>query len=280
MLLAIFALGVARAACPEPVTSAELQGVLRSEEAAYAARDVGGFTTLVTRAHAMLPCLDEPVTPTLAAAWHRASALQASVAITAEARPAAVAAFRAMLASEPSYALGPGLAGPGSVLPGWLDEARAAGPGPSEPAQAPEQTHLIFDGVPDAARPAQRPTILQLAWADPADVHYTAELTPGEALPDWAALGLLPSQVVEPPTRWRLSRRSSLLAAGGAVALSAAAGLTLGLGEGNRSDFLVASSPEEAGATIRRSHALSALGGMGVVGSAGLGLLVVLHGQL
>ena len=87
MLLAIFALGVARAACPEPVTSAELQGVLRSEEAAYAARDVGGFTTLVTRAHAMLPCLDEPVTPTLAAARSLVRAGADIIALDATHRP-------------------------------------------------------------------------------------------------------------------------------------------------------------------------------------------------
>lgn len=280
MFPVILALGVARAACPEPASNAELLGVLRSEEAAYAARDIAGFTTLATRARGMLPCLDEPISPTVAAAWHRASALQATVAITAESRPTSVASFRAMLASESNYALAPGLAGPGSVVPAWLDEARGAGPGPTEPAAAPDHTHLLFDGVVGADRPTQRPTILQLEWEDPARVRYTAELGPGDALPDWAALGLLPSNEVIEPSRWRLSRRGTLLTGGGALALSAAAGLALGLAEANRSDFLNASTPEEASADISRSHALSALGGLSVAGVAGVGVLLVLHGQL
>jgi len=280
MFLAILALGGAWAACPEPTSNAELAGVLRSEEAAYAARDVAGFTTLATRARGALPCLSEPITPAVAAAWHRDSALQATVAITAEARPAVVASFRAMLAVAPDDPLPPGLAGTGSVLPAWLDEARAAGPGPSAPVSPPEGAHLLFDGLQGAARPTDRPTILQLVWEDPARVVYTAELAPGSPMPDWEALGLLPSEQIVEPTRWSLSRRSSLLVGGGALALSVLGGLALGLGEGNRADFLGATSPEDAGEAIARSHALSALGGVSAAGVAGLSVLLVLHGRL
>lgn len=271
-------LTLAHAVCPEAATVESVLGALTAAEQAFAAGDAGAFASRTSAARAALPCLREPVGPALAAAWHRNGALDAMVMLEADDRPVVLAALSAMLASDPSYRLPAALAPQGSLLPVWLEEARARGAGPGAPLLAPERTRVLLDGRDATERPEDRPLIVQLQWEGSAEVRYTAALAPGEALPDWAALGLLPP--APGATVARLGRPATLGLSGGALACAALSGVFLGFGYANREQFLALETNEGAEELIARSRRYSVAGAISAAGAVGLGAAVVLRGEL
>lgn len=279
MLFVVLAANAARAVCPEASSNESLLGTLIAAEQAYAQGDVGVFTSRIREARAGLPCLAEVARADLVAAWHRSGALEPLVVPEASDRPVVVASLRALLATQPGYTFPESLAPQGNVLPVWLGEARDAGPGERVPVLAPERTTLLLDGRESQDRPQDRPVIVQLRWEGESGVRYTAALQPGEPLPDWQAIGLVPPiPVLEGPRQ--LSRRGTLLVGGGALALTATSGAFLGLGYANRATFRGLETPDEAETLIDRSHTLSLLSAVTALGAAGLTTVVLTMGQI
>ena len=94
---AVFATIPARAACP--ADAASLGATLDSVTAAFSRMDVEGFYASRDEARKSLPCLDAPLAPALAGAYHRMEALNAFLGRDT---PGATASFRAAVASDPS----------------------------------------------------------------------------------------------------------------------------------------------------------------------------------
>ena len=269
----------AGAACAEDATLSQLASDLRQAEDAFVAADAPAFLRATTEARAALPCLAEPLTPSVAAAWHRNEALERIVSPTTQDRPVVIAALRAMAIADPGYRFPAKLASEGSVLPGLLAEATAMGEVPHSRISTPESTMLVLDGAPGRDRPEGLPVIVQLMWREDLRVHATIPLAPDQPDPDWEALGVLPPPPPPPPDR--LSRPATLALTGGAVALSLIAGGALGWGEANRVEFHAEDTPYSAlPALQQRSHALTFTAIGAGIGAAGLGALVVLAGEL
>lgn len=271
----LLASSFALAACPQPVPPAVLAEAIAEAERHFAAEQPIAFRQAAERAHAALPCLSEPLTPTLAGAWHRLGALEALVTVEADDRPRAVAALRAMLAADPAYVFPAGLAGEGSLLRPYLEEARRAGPAPTAPMPVPDRSFLFIDGRRASDRPFEQPMVVQLQWREDLVVHYTAALEPGAPLPDWSALGVLPP---DPPRR--LGRPATLALTGGALALGAASGGALGWGLANKAAFDDPSTPDgQLGALVDRSHSLSLVSAGTAAGALALAGLVLAVGE-
>lgn len=208
--LALFA-GVARAACPAPVTAAELASTVQSAVAAYGRADARGFVDGSDAALVELPCLAEPITRYGAADVHRLVGLRA---FDDHDEVRALAAFGAARRGAPGYAF------PDSVLPaehpvralydGLIADELAT------PVPAPADSTLQFDG-PSVERPDRTAVIVQRLDGTGA-VVATAYLWPGDALPSWAIAE--PEPAAHGPTPLTIG---ATLAGTGSLALYAAA---------------------------------------------------------
>lgn len=186
--------GLVYGACPAPGEAAALRQAEVEAVGAMAALDDAAFEAAVERARGTLACLEAPVSPVAAAAWHRTEALAAFAAGDAA---GARAALRAALAIDPDGRLPEVVAPKGGALDLLAEEARAAG-APKRGRRA----DVWFDGEKGAGRPLEVPTILQ---AHDAGAWTTRVLAADEP---WA------------PPPWRLERRAVpvLVVSGAAVA--------------------------------------------------------------
>ena len=282
LLVALFITAIfpeANAACSGEIGLSALAEDLRQAEGAFAAADAPLFLRATAEARAALPCLSEPMTPGVAAAWHRSVALERIVSPAAQDRPLVLASLRAMSRADPGYRLPAALAFDGSVLPALLSEAEAMDPPQRSRFSAPDGTFVLLDGAPSQERELGLPVVAQLVWRQDLRVHATIALAPDQPMPSWSALGALPPPPPPPPDR--LSRPATLALAGGAIALSLVAGGALGWGEANRATFYDPETPYSAAPALQqRSHALTFTALGAGLGAAGLGALVVLSGQL
>ncbi|MBT3220989.1 MAG: hypothetical protein HN348_18040, partial [Proteobacteria bacterium] len=57
--------------CPAPTSTEEMVGVLDRAESAYQSLDIDGFQLAFEESVLILPCVDAPLTPDLAGAFHR-----------------------------------------------------------------------------------------------------------------------------------------------------------------------------------------------------------------
>lgn len=268
-------LPVALAACPEPTTTDDLLQSLNAAETAFAAGDAPSFSCVIGQARAALPCLGEPASPDLVAAWHQGRALDEIAHYDPTTAPAVIAELRAALAAKPDYALPPALAQEGSLLPPLLMRARVPTPSATTPVVGPASTQILIDGVQGGERPLDRPFLLQVERDG--QILYTAELGVGQPAPDWEALGFQPP----PKARRRLGRTPTLVLLGGGFALTGIGGLSYGAALANLSDWRAADAePEEIPALIQRSHRLTATALVtGLVG-VGAGAVALGYGQL
>jgi hypothetical protein len=159
MLLVMLATSHAYAACGAPTTEAEIQSAIQSAEVAFAEMDEAAFVRHIGVVDAALPCLGSPLGPGLAAAAHRAAALEAFLARD---RDKAVAHFQALLAIEPGYVLNETLAPPGHPL---RDDFEAAGGiGARPPVELAAHRGLVYrvDGEVTTEIPTDRPYLFQV----------------------------------------------------------------------------------------------------------------------
>lgn len=265
----------AHASCAARTRTADLQRPINEAQAAFASMDGTGFARAGERGAEALRCLSEPISPTMAAAWHRHEGLAAFLADDAA---RARSAFRAARALQPSWALPEDVAPPGNPLTQLYEEAGALGPGPEEPVSVQPGLTLLVDGALSGAVPTERPAIVQVLAADGQVLHtdylrvgapLPADLAEAAAAPKLAAVAPPPphditivTQRERPPVALLASAGGALLLSGGAYAWSAS------LRDRYLHDETVAD--EDLPGLITRNHA--AVVTAGALAAAGLGL--------
>ncbi|MCB9763619.1 MAG: hypothetical protein H6739_27875 [Alphaproteobacteria bacterium] len=131
---------------------------------AFAQGDAERYRLASASAEQALRCLEEPVAPRAAAAFHQLEAVNAYVA-GEEGRSRG--ALRASLTLDPDRTLPEDLAPPGSDLRLWFDEAGAITEQPPQQPLPPLNGHTLYvDGRAAMSRPDDRPAVLQLEQAD------------------------------------------------------------------------------------------------------------------
>jgi len=156
--------------------------------ASFASMRLEAFHTARQHAQATLSCLNEPLTPVDAAAYHRAIALSSYVS---QDDAGTVAAFRAARRIQPGYSLPSTIAPPGNQLYVLFEEAS-----PGTVSSDPVTIHphpgevVLVDGSRSAIRPTDSPVILQRMDASGAimdSVYLVRDATP----PSWTTAPLV-----------------------------------------------------------------------------------------
>jgi len=188
--------GAARAACAQPTRSGDLIRPLGEAQAAFATMDGGAFEDAGARAATALGCLGEPITPPVAAAWHRQTAFSAWLRDDVDATRSS---FRAALTLQPDWRLPEDVAPPNNPLARIYAEAGALGPGPEQPAWVEAGRGLLVDGALAGALPLERPAIVQVVSAEGV-VLLSQDLLPGQAPPPEIHLGAPPPELASSAT--------------------------------------------------------------------------------
>lgn len=243
-----YPLSASAADCPAPVDAATLQATLDAAEAAYGRVDVDAFTGSMTKARAQMPCVEEAITPALAAKLHR---LEGLAAFADSARERATQAFAAARSLEPDYTFPTTVVQPGNPL---LDQYKALDPVCEEEKIPPAKDgKLRVDGQSQRLRPLEFPVLVQVI--DPeGEGAVTAYLWPGDALP-------------YQPGTVRTPTQTALLAGGVGVAVAGLATFIAGAGtqarEGDNLDAIARKSTT--------NDTLMGIGaGVGVLGATGV----------
>lgn len=263
MILALF--GVALAACPVPTTALDLERRLTRAEQGFADIDSVALRTALEQARQTLPCLAEPITPGVAARFHRAEAL---AALDANNRALAEQAFASARAAEPEYVL------PSAYATETVREIYTAvnpDQGATQPLARPRSGSVKLDGVEAKARPLERPTVYQLLGTR-GEVVETAYLLPGMPTPAYE----------EEDVRARKGARVALLVggAGGVVAAGALYASAAGVRSGPYAEAVSGWEDRGSEADRTRAEGLYATNHALVIGSAALAGLGVLSSAL
>jgi hypothetical protein len=214
---------VARAAdCAAPVTTIDLQRALEDAEAAYVALDDIALSVAGQTVQNGIPCLNEPMSRTLAASIHRFVGLQSFLDRELDDAALAYAAARSI---EPAYVLPLTLVPEGHPL---RDVYASVDLGRDARVSVPEaKGRLTFDGRESDERPSTWPTIVQV-FDEQGRVLSTTYLLPDAPMPEYTpAEGRLSPDTFElkfqtPPNRTLLmSAGGAAVAAGGLYALAA-----------------------------------------------------------
>ncbi len=269
-LLLVHAASAATCGTTVPVASVELQ--LEDVEASFGA-DVDSFRASGAAALALLPCVDAPLEPSVAARFHRVAGLIAFVDRDAEGAEAAFAAARAL---EPDHALlGGRLAEAHPLMLQYA--ARDTVTATEDVDQAAGVT--VFDGHTTPTRPLELPTVYQRL--DLEGVLATSALVrAGEDLPGLVELPVdtppplpitQPSPVEPVEATSRGPSRPLLVSAVASLAVSG--GLYVGAGV-SETDYFEGEHPDAGSKTAARSrtHALTLGSGVAAVAGVGLGV--------
>ena len=162
--------------CPAFSDPDELQAQLERADSAYEALDVDGFVGALQEIGMTLPCLGEPVSPTLAAHYHRTQAMQLWSNGDEEAAIPLLLAARSL---EPEFSFPEGRFPEGYPMVNAYAEME---PSLETQNRPPRGNFLIyFDGSPTNARPKARSTLMQQV----ADNHVIAThlLHPDDPVP-------------------------------------------------------------------------------------------------
>jgi hypothetical protein len=213
MLLLLLSQALAAPLCP--ASGAEVDATVAEAEAAFGQLDEGALTRALSDAMVEVACLREPIPPVVAARLHRAQALRAFVlGKDGEARRA----LHAATVLDPSGDF------PLSLIPAdhpirGLRVAPAGQPAQSSVPPASDGLTVYFDGSATLSRPADRPTVFQVADAG-GSMLQGQYLTADTALPPYARGPKTASATVQRP-KPRLSVPLAIL--GGAAVLAGGA---------------------------------------------------------
>ncbi len=212
-------------ACADATSAAALVEALEGAEAAYTELSDDVMFHL-DRVGILLPCVTEPVAPTVAARVHRVQGLR----LWASQRRLAVGALRAAREVDPAYTWPDTLLAPEhtarATYEGW------SGRSATERAKAPRNGELHFDGVATRRRPSERPTLLQLdgqtLWLAPDEPLPSYEVRPPPVAPLAAVSGtLIAGAATSYGLAWSARGRATTLAdAGDRAGAEAAVGQT------------------------------------------------------
>jgi len=210
-LLLVLGAGTAHADdCVQMVPLATLTGSLDAADAAWRAADESTFLLKMEEAHLQLPCLNEPVTPTLAARYHRNAGLWLYVSGDKE---ATARAFSSAKRVEADHAL------PADMLPAkhpiraLFDDAPPSTA--AAPVDRPATGQLTFDGTP-GDRPTDAPTVAQLDNPEGGMV-FSTYLQPGDTLPAYPVWVKPKGPLAQHKLGFGLAAGSGALLVGGGV---------------------------------------------------------------
>jgi hypothetical protein len=267
------ALGVSEAgasdACEAPVDAAAIEGALASAVRAFESLDDAGFRRAVDAAVAGLPCVRAPVTPALAARYHRIIGLDRYLANDGPAAAAAAAASRVI---EPTFQFDDAFLPPGHPYRLAI-EGFDASSGAFREVAAPTTGALWFDGVPGTRRPLSWSTIQQVVDAGDVVVD-TAYVFPEDALLSYPGAEPAVAPVV-PDARAHRARAPLLIAAG---ALGVASAVTYGIAGAKArtyDDLSQQLTREQLGALRAQTNGLVVVSGVLVGATAVSGSLAV-----
>jgi len=159
-------------------SSSELMSAVNEATSAFSAMDRELFQSARDEARRALTCLDEPLAPASAAAYHRMEAL---AAFFDQDKDWGMASFRAALSIQPAYQLGSSIAPDGSPVDLWYQEAQEFPDISYEDFEPPETCSLLLDGATEAERQVELPVIAQVLEWDGA-VRWSGLLQPGELI--------------------------------------------------------------------------------------------------
>jgi hypothetical protein len=233
--------------CEEVATIAEIKIKLRVGESAFASFDTDSLMQTALETEALVACLSEPMTPEVAASYHRLMALTAFVrGDDDDCKLELHASFRL----EDSYVFPTQVAPEGHPLLLFYEEAKTLSSGEPETLYPPNNGgYVSMDGQvaqEDAVitRPSQTPVIVQ-AFSSEGQIIETVYVRVGEEVPRWGTLDLTlplevpirnPSPVLKKTLPWYISGGASL----------ALGVVTYGIALDQQRRFLDTSEPDDA----------------------------------
>lgn len=178
----------AYASCDEPVDAGSFLSILADAEAAFGSLDVPAFDRHMDRGANALPCVDEPLSPSDAARYHRLQGLRAYL-VRDEDR--ANEAFLAARRVEPTYRF------PEAFVPAdhAIRETYRQLPLDAFVPHAlntPAEGHLLLDGEQRLERPNGAPVVFQFVDGE-GSVETTVYLWPDEPTPTYPAAPVKPA---------------------------------------------------------------------------------------
>jgi len=199
--------------CPDESTLEDFQAAARAGERAFANIDLPALTRAREMALDTLPCLAAPITPEVAAGFHR---MMAMAAFTAGDEPLVLAEFHAARRLDPGYAIPREVVPAGHPLVRLYDQSVEASSEDRELEAVipPLCGTVVVDGTPQGLRPRGLSALLQVYQAD-GQLTRTTHLLPSDPTPRY---GPVPLELEQ-----QKKRRRGLLAATGTTALVAGA---------------------------------------------------------
>lgn len=183
LLVAVFLASAMASAggCAGASTLLDFQHAATQGELAFAGMDIEALVAARDQAAGHLECVQEPVSASVAASFHR---LLAMVAFTEQDRDSALAEFHAARRLTPGYQIPEDVAPPGHPLTQLYDESLTVAEGDLLPVSPPLNGWVMVDGVRGAPVPDGISTIVQAFESDQTLVE-TVWHRPGETLPAW-----------------------------------------------------------------------------------------------
>ncbi len=173
---------LANAQDPCTSSSSELMSAVNKTTSAFSAGNQELFQSARDEARRALTCLDEPLAPASAAAYHRMEAL---AAFFDRDKDWCLASFRAALTIQPAYRLDTSIAPEGGPLDGWYQEAQEFPDISFDELDPPPHCSLLLDGSTEAERHEELPVIAQVLESD-GSVRWSGLLQPGQLIDEEA----------------------------------------------------------------------------------------------
>ncbi|MCB9678997.1 MAG: hypothetical protein H6737_28105 [Alphaproteobacteria bacterium] len=265
--------------CEGTVSVESLVQDVEVAESAFTSMDVEGFEASLRRIARGLPCVDQVLRPTQAAAIHRLEGLRLYTYGTGL---GTVRSFQEAQQLDPAFVPPAGIVDEGSTLATLWERAGTVGSPPWLPVDVPEGVTLRVDGIVADARPSTQPSIVQ-AVSPTGRVLWTGYVPGGVPLPD---LGWLAAQAGDdaasrlPPAlalyrQDEAGRRRTNLGRGlqlGGAALLVGSGLAYGLNAKHVGEYKRATTPPEDLPEIRAAANRAATAGTALLVLGGVGI--------
>lgn len=174
-----------------PVETSAFNSFMNEAEQAFASFDLAGFQDRMDQASFAVPCLQDPLSPSQAAQYHRLQGLRQFVAAE---EGAALESFRSAAAAEPNYTFPEDLVPPGHAILDLYDQAQQRS---ERELPQPEVGSLWVDGSETRLASQSGPALVQVVEGQAPSL--SAYLLPGDPLP-YAAMPLVPVVPVQDPT--------------------------------------------------------------------------------
>ena len=266
MIIVFLSLGAFGQDCPEPTYSTDLTVAIAKAEGTFSDLDIPAFRAATDELRAVMRCLRDPITRSVAAQVHRFLGIRAFGDRDDDAR----LYFAAARSIEPYYEFPSTLIPPGNpVRRVYADLALGQGLGRDVPK--PAEGYLQFDGRTTLKRPVTWPTLLQ-HFDDSGQVVYSDYLAPNDPMPDYEV-----STAVEVPDPVPLvprvvpPARVPLLI--GTSAAAVATGIVYGLAGNAEARFKSPATPDASLARLEKTaNTLVVVSGVTGVVTVGLGI--------